>query len=177
MRERKEMRWDENGQRNLVNPWRVSWNDWSFKLSFLPGPWRHRTFWSFFFWHPKNSSHKASMLFFSETWGIFFNNTHTHTPVEGTFAFVCLKFLLQQRISLKRPWKFLLCIFQHKGFPQQPLRSRLCGVQRPHFWSSDFNGLPGPAAKGGEDSGGTGHMKEIARVIELFSEPWLWTKF
>ena len=72
------MRWDENGQRNLVNPWRVSWNDWSFKLSFLPGPWSHRTFWSFFFWHPKKQQPQSFDVVFSETWGEFLT-THTHT--------------------------------------------------------------------------------------------------
>lgn len=128
-------------------------------------------FGAFLFWHPKNSSHKASMLFFPKP-GENFNNTNQWRGLLLLFVWnFCSK-----EFHSRGPDKFLLCIFQHKGFPQQPLRSRLCGVQRPHFWSSDFNGLPGPAAKGGEDSGGTGHMKEIARVIELFSEPWLWTK-
>lgn len=83
------MRWDENGQRNLVNPWRVSWNDWSFKLSFLPGPWSHRTFWSFFFWHPKKQQPQSFDVVFSETWGEFLT-THTHTHTSGGDFCFCL---------------------------------------------------------------------------------------
>lgn len=58
----------------------------------------------FFFDTPKTAATKLRCCFFRNL-GKFLT---THTPVEGTFAFVCLNFLLQQRISLKRPWKIFV---------------------------------------------------------------------
>lgn len=113
LREQKEMGWDENGQRNLVNPWRVSWNHWSFKLSFLPGPWSHREFWSFFFDTPKTAATKLRCCFFRNL-GKIFNNTHTSG---GDFCFCLFEFFAAAKNFTQEALKNFCCVsFNTKDF-------------------------------------------------------------
>lgn len=88
------MKWIEKP----CDPWRVSWNDPSFELSFLPGPWSH---WKFgvFFWHPKTAATNLR-CWKKETWGKLEHTIQWMTFFWHYFA---------TKNSLKRPE-----IFQHE---------------------------------------------------------------
>ena len=132
-------------------------------VDILPGPWSHRKFGTFF-WHPKTALTTTLPCCFKKP--VWWKLEHTNQLMTFLFFF--------QHFASKE-FQHFCCVSSNmsKGFPQQPLWSRLCGVQRPHFWSSDFNGLPGPVAKGGWGDSGGYRAHENCQSHRVFSGPWL----